>query len=250
MRISNASSCSAKVASASLRFCSSVARASCTFFYAPVPPAGSGEIPANISIGRQRRRCPGRESGLSAFGGLLRHRQLQDGDALAFAKQCHEHLTSVGKLDRIVVPIRSVGIDVPEFSDTEIDFPRPDPPVIVSDVLGEREFGPGQHADRDVRLAFRGEAACRSASEGGSDQGFSDLGGARRYGVQTIVTHRICSLFEISGPRPSEARASIRVDNKVRLTAKFQASRCLLAILRLERTRLITIRLSAGGKRG
>src|SRR3954452_18755395 len=142
MRISNASSCSAKVASASLRFCSSVARASCTLFNVPDPPAVSGEMPANISIGRQRRLRPGRDNGLSAFGGLLRHRQLQDGDALAFAKQCHEHLTSVRKLDRIVVPIRSVGIDVPELADAEIDYPRPDPPVIVSDVLGKREFGP------------------------------------------------------------------------------------------------------------
>jgi hypothetical protein len=119
------------------------------------------------------------------------HWQLQHGYALAFTKERHQHLVSVGKLDRIMVPIRNVGIDLAELSNAEVEFPRPDPAVVVSDVLGKGEFGTRKHADGDIGFAFGCEAARRSAAEGGGDQRLSDLGGARRYSVQTIVTQQI-----------------------------------------------------------
>jgi len=42
-------------------------------------------------------------------------RQLQDRGALAFAELRHQHIVSVGKLDRIMVPIRDVRVDLAEF---------------------------------------------------------------------------------------------------------------------------------------
>src|SRR5215212_11323360 len=103
-----------------------------------------------------------------------------------------------------MVPIRYVRVDPGEFSDPEIDFARPYRSVVVSDVLGERQFGPGKHADSDVGLAFRGETTRRSPAESGRDQRLTDLGGARRYSVQTIVTHRIAPSWRYN-PRPPDA---------------------------------------------
>jgi hypothetical protein len=140
----------------------------------------------------------------------MQHRQLQHAHALAFAEQRDQHMASVGKFDRVMVLVRNVRIDRAELSDPEIDFARPDPAVVVSDVLGERQFSAGKHADRDGGLAFGGEAARRGAAEGRGDQRLSDFGGARRHSVQTIVTHWIAPRsFEMANPRRQEAQASI-----------------------------------------
>src|SRR5436190_12104808 len=152
------------------------------------------------SAGRERRRRGPDGTRLRALG-LLHHRQLEHRHALAFTEQRHQHMASVRKLDRIVVPIRYMRVDSGEFSDPEIDFTRPYPSVVVFDVFGERQFGPGKHTDRDVGLAFGGQTTRRSPAESGSDQRLSDLGGARRYSVQTIVTHRIAPRWRYN-PRP------------------------------------------------
>jgi hypothetical protein len=52
------------------------------------------------------------------------------------------------------VPLRDIGLYRAEFSHPEIDFPRPDPSVVVSNIFGERQFCAGKHADRDGRIAF------------------------------------------------------------------------------------------------
>ena len=122
---------------------------------------------------------------------LLRHRQLQHGGALALAEQGNQHMGPIGKFDRIVVAMRDIRIDRAEFSHPRIDLPGPYPSVVVSDVLGECQFGSGKHADGDAGIACGSETARRSSAERGGNQRLANSGGARRYGVQAIVTHRV-----------------------------------------------------------
>ena len=57
-----------------------------------------------------------------------------------------------------------------------------------------------------VGLAFGGKAAGRGAAECRGDQRLSDLGGTRCHSMQTIVTHRMCSLVRDSRPVPLRRR--------------------------------------------
>src|SRR5512136_332103 len=79
---------------------------------------------------------------------LLNHRQLQHGHALPFTELRHEHIVSIGKFDRIMMTMRKLRVHPAELSYPEIDGAGPDPSVVVFDILGERELGPRQHADR------------------------------------------------------------------------------------------------------
>ena len=130
----------------------------------------------------------------------LGHRQLQHGRALAFAKLRHQHMASVRKFDRVMVAIGHFGFDLVELADPPVGGSRPDPAVVVSDVLGERQFGAGKHADRHGGLAFRRKAAGRCTAECRGDQRLADLGGPRRHSMQAIVTHRMAPSFEIADP--------------------------------------------------
>src|SRR6516225_9089995 len=60
---------------------------------------------------------------------------------------------------------------------------------LTFDILVERNFGAGQQADRNVRLADSGEAASDGVAEFGGHQPVIDLGRPSRHKVQTIVTH-------------------------------------------------------------
>jgi len=84
----------------------------------------------------------------------MNHGQLQHGGPLASTKLRHEHVASVGKFDRIMVAVRNIGFYRAEFSNPKIGRPGPNPPVVVFDIFGERQFGPGKHADRDRGLVF------------------------------------------------------------------------------------------------
>jgi hypothetical protein len=53
-----------------------------------------------------------------------------------------------------MMAMRNIRVDLAELPDPEIGHPRPDPPVVVSDVFGKRQFGARKHADRDGRVAF------------------------------------------------------------------------------------------------
>ena len=53
----------------------------------------------------------------------------------------------------------------------------------------------------------------RKSKSRGSLVRLSNLGWARFYSVETIVTHRIAPPFEIANPRHLEAQASIGVDS-------------------------------------
>ena len=161
-------------------------------------PAETGGVfarPAQLisSTGGKRRRRRRAGSGrLRSLAGRLRHHgQLQHGGALPLAEQRHQHMAAVRKLDRIMVAVGHVPVDLAELADAEIDLAGPDPAIVVSHVLGEGEFGALQQADRDIGFAYRGETARRGAGKRRGDQRLSDLGRARRNSVQTVVTHRI-----------------------------------------------------------
>jgi hypothetical protein len=104
--------------------------------------------------GGDGRRYVDAGNGRCGFNSPLNHGQLQHSHALPFTEQRHQHAASIRKFDRIMVPIRRMLIYDAEFSDAETGFLGPDPSVVVSDVLGECQFGSGQHADRDVGLSL------------------------------------------------------------------------------------------------
>src|SRR5215213_7040519 len=121
-------------------------------------------------------------------------------------------MASVRKFDRVMVAIGHFGLDLVELADPPVGGSSPDPAVVVSDVLGERQFGAGKHADRHGRLAFGRKATGRCPAEGRGDQRLADLGWPRRHSMEAIVTHRMAPSFEIAARVWKEAQASIRAD--------------------------------------
>jgi hypothetical protein len=119
------------------------------------PPAETGgNIRETISTngdGCWRRRFG---SALLVLRRLRNHGQLQHGYALPLTELRHQHIASIRKFDRIMVTMRNIGVYRTEFPDPEVDGSRPDPSVVVFDVLGERQFGPWKHADRHGGLAL------------------------------------------------------------------------------------------------
>ena len=85
---------------------------------------------------------------------MMRRGQLQHRSPLTLTQLGHEHMASVRKLDRVMVTMGDIRLNRAEFPNPEIDCFRPDPSIVVSDVFGERQFGPGQHADRHRGLIF------------------------------------------------------------------------------------------------
>jgi hypothetical protein len=150
--------------------------------------AGAGYFRSNISINgdRRRRTCAGGQSRR-----FLNHRQLQHGGTLPLTELRYQHAAAIRKFDRIMVTMRNLWFYRSEFSDAKVDGFGPDPSIVVFDVFGERQFRAGKHADRYGGIIFRREATCGGSAECSGNQRLSDLGGARRYSVQTIVTHRI-----------------------------------------------------------
>ncbi|BAC50093.1 bll4828 [Bradyrhizobium diazoefficiens USDA 110] len=125
------------------------------------------------------------------LAGRLGHRQLQHGRALAFDELRHEYVFAVGEFDRVMMAIGNVRIDLAELADAGVDGARPDPAIVVADVVGEGELRSRQQADRDGHVGLGGEAARRGAAEGGRDDRLADLCGTRRDGMQAVVTHRV-----------------------------------------------------------
>src|SRR5205807_3525186 len=109
-------------------------------------------------------------------------------------------MASVRKFDRVMMTVGYFRFDLVELADPPVGGSRPDPPVVVFDVLGERQFGAGKHADRHCRLAFRRKAAGGCTAERRGDQRLADLGRPRLHSMQAIVTHRMAPSFEIADP--------------------------------------------------
>src|ERR1700680_2219783 len=188
-------------------------------------PAVTGEavrmiISASTSGNRGPRGCLGGRSGV--LRNLL-NGHLQHGHSLPFTELRHQHVASIWKFDRIMVAMRNIRVDRAEFSYPEIDGFRPNPPVVVFDIFGERQFGPGKHADRYSGVAFGCEAARRCSAERRGNQRLSNFGGTRCYSVQTIVTHRIAPRSRWPPRAWSEAQASIKVDSSLRASTPLAA---------------------------
>lgn len=147
-----------------------------------------------------------------ALAERLGHGQLQHGCTLSFDELRHQDVFAVGKFDRVVVTIGNVRVDLAEFADARVDGARPDPAIVVADVVGEGELRARQQADRNGHVGLGGEAARRGAAERCRDDRLANLCGTRRDGMQAIVTHRVL-LNQDRAPAPlSEAQASIRVE--------------------------------------
>jgi hypothetical protein len=93
-----------------------------------------------ISVNGDRRRRRRAGSGLRVLRSLMSHGQLQHGYSLPFGELRHEHIASIWKFDRIMVTMRNVRVHYAEFPHSEIDCPRPNPSVVVSDIFGERQL--------------------------------------------------------------------------------------------------------------
>jgi len=85
---------------------------------------------------------------------LMNHGQLQHGHSLAFSELRHEQVASIWKFNRIMVTMRNIRVYRAEFPNPEIGCSRPNPSVVVFDILGECQFGPRKHADRYGGLTF------------------------------------------------------------------------------------------------
>jgi len=121
-------------------------------------------------------------------------RQLQHGRTLTLAQACDQHHLPVREFQRIVMGHGVVHVDLPEARE-----PLPDLLVwqnagakrrLAFDILVERNFGAGQQADRNMRLAGRRKTARHGIAEFGRHQLVLDPGRPGRDMVQTIVTHR------------------------------------------------------------
>src|SRR6516162_6488319 len=121
-------------------------------------------------------------------------RQLQHGRTLTLAQAREQHYLPVWEFQRVVMGHGVVHVDLPEACE-----PLPDLLVwqdtdaerrITFDILVERNFGAGQQADRNLRLAGRRKTARDGIGEFGRHQLVLDPGRPGRDMVQTIVTHR------------------------------------------------------------
>ena len=167
----------------------------------PCPqPAGLSPKLSSRASAQEQRRCGGPLDDCCALGKRLGNRHLQHGGPLPFAELRQQHVAAVRKFDRVMVTVRDVRIDLVEFSDAIFDASGPDPAVVVFDLLGKRELGAGKQADRNSGIAYRGKAAGRGAAEGRRDQRLADFCRTVGDGLETVVTHRMCSLVRDSQP--------------------------------------------------
>lgn len=111
-----------------------------------------------ISINEDRGRHACVASRLRMSRNRLNHRQLKYCHALSFEELRHEHVGAIRKFDRIMVAIRNALVYRAELPHSEINHSLPKPSVVVFDSFGERQFGPGEHADRYRGLTFGCEA--------------------------------------------------------------------------------------------
>src|SRR5579885_990735 len=97
--------------------------------------------------------------------------------------------------------VEAVFIDLPEASDALLQpaeaEPRQETPetVVDLDVTFERKFSARAQANRHVRLAYTGKAACKTIREARRNQFITHLGGAGVDGVKAVIAHRISPLL-------------------------------------------------------
>src|SRR5262245_37414624 len=114
---------------------------------------------------------------------------------LTWSQPGHQHDPSVRELQRVVVGVRLLRIDLPETSHavsepakTEARQQAPES-VLVLGLTVEHYFRTGKKADSHIWLSDGCEAAGTGPGKAGRGQLVSDLGGTGCDAVQTIVTH-------------------------------------------------------------
>jgi hypothetical protein len=70
-----------------------------------------------------------------------------------------------------------------------------EPKAIVSDLVLEREFGPGKQTHRDSRRFLRDKAARGRAVETGYNERLSNFGWTRGNCMQAIIAHGVSPLI-------------------------------------------------------
>src|SRR5262249_31498166 len=153
----------------------------------------SNPPPPSPCSGQKRRlvhRWPRR---LLRDGRMSGGRQLQHRRVLPLDQPREQYHLSVGKFQCIVMDHGIVRIDLPEARKPLSDFlvweDANSEWRLAFDILVERNFGTGQEANRDVRVADGGEATSNGIPEFGGYQLVLDLGRPGRDVVQTVVTH-------------------------------------------------------------
>lgn len=91
---------------------------------------------------------------MHVFYDLIGHGQLQHRRSLPLGEMRHEDAASIWKFDRVMMTVRNIRIYRAELPDPKVGGFLPDPSVVVFHIVGECEFGPRKHADRDTGFAF------------------------------------------------------------------------------------------------
>src|SRR5260370_33778775 len=104
----------------------------------------------------------------------------------------------MGKFDREGMEVWHIWFDHTKLGNAEPGCSRPDPSLVVLNVLLEGYLGHGKQGDRHTGFAFCSKATGRGPGERCGDERLSNFGGTRCHGMQTIVTHQICTSFEIA----------------------------------------------------
>src|SRR5262249_6769420 len=120
---------------------------------------------------------------------------------LTGAQPRQEDGPAVRKLQRVVMSMRLLGIDLPEARYTVSKLAQPQPGqhaaqhMFVLELVIEHYLGTGKQADRHVWLANGRKAAGDGAGKAACDHFFANRGRTRRDAMQAIVTHGGHSTF-------------------------------------------------------
>jgi len=111
--------------------------------------------------------------------------------ALALNQSSEENDISAWKLQRIVMSMRIMAIDLAKSRHSLLDFLMPEEleARLVPNYLLEGQLGSRKQAHSDVRFANRRKTARNRAAEAGGYQLIPDLCRSGRDLVQTVVTH-------------------------------------------------------------
>src|SRR5580704_6822625 len=138
------------------------------------------------------RRAAGRGFRRFEFAAHLRGgRQLQYGRSLARNKPRHQHDLAAGELQRVMMNMRIVHVDLAKAGDALVDpgaAEHAEGAVVVHGLV-ESDLGAGKETYRYLRLADFAEAARERCDKIGGDKRVHDLGWSRRHEVKAVVAH-------------------------------------------------------------
>jgi hypothetical protein len=177
----------------------------CTMFATRCSLLGEGEAAdRRRSLALQRR-----VAGMRA-GGELQHR-----GALPDAEAGQQHHLAARKLQRVMMLVGTVRIDLPESRDilSQLLVGKESERVVTLDLAVEHELRPRKKAHRHAGLSDGGEATCDGADELRGNKLVANLGRTVRDVLQAVVTHGWHTPVEVlyfAGAPKKEDRAPSR----------------------------------------